>query len=78
MTMTIKIASEALAIAHIRLSNSGGKLRVNFHPGFEATARYCGSVEDAVTTGLSMSHARTMALIADLNASRHRWSIARR
>lgn len=75
MTMTIKTAKAALADRSITITSRDGEYRVNFKPGFEETAYYTTDLEDAVMTGMAMAHARTMSLIADLNAARHRWCL---
>ncbi len=69
-TMTIKTAKDVLATAGLSIKNKGGKLCVNFKPGFEQTAYYTTSLDDAVATGLNMIHRRTMDLINDLNEAR--------
>lgn len=71
-TMTIKAAKAVLATAGLTIANKGGKLCVNFEPGFEHTAYYTTSIEDAVSTGLNMIHRRTMTLIDELNEAKRR------
>jgi hypothetical protein len=78
MSLTLKAAQHALRETGIAIRHRDGEWRVNFRPGGESTAYYTSDLEDAVMTGMAMAHARTMKLIEDLNARRHRWALQKR
>jgi hypothetical protein len=68
MSLTLKAAQHALRETGIAIRHRDG----------EWTAYYTSDLEDAVMTGMAMAHARTMKLIEDLNARRHRWALQKR